>query len=98
MKNILLVSIIGLTMYSCTNINDVKKEYEFGNPVARELLLNGYNRVIDEKIDGSILKKALKGNEECKLIVLAQMEALRGIPSDKVRHAPIIVPIRPGKQ
>ncbi|SRR6266446_1713883 len=89
-----LVVLCALTLLSgCDDYTRVLDAYDERNPVARELLLNGFNDRVGYHVSTKLLKKALQGDEEAKLIILAQMESLRGMmPERRTTIVPIITP------
>ena len=79
---------------SCTDYSKVREEaYKKNNPHAKELLLHGFNCKASEYIDTETINRALEGDEEAKLIIYAQMQMLRGMPSSHthVVPAPVII-------
>lgn len=92
--NKLYIFLLMFTLTACYDYNRVKKEaYKKNNIHAKELLLNGYNKKIDEFLDGETIDRALDGDEEAKRIIYAQMQILKGMPSTKTHivPAPVII-------
>ena len=80
----------------CACSNDhmkVMNAYKKNNEQAKDLLLHGFNSKVAAYIDTILIDRALAGDEEAKLMVIAQMEAFRGMPEESrtmVMPVPII--------
>ena len=81
-----------LLLVSCTDHGKVMNEYAKGNKNASDLLLHGLQMKNSEYISTELIEKALKGDEEAKQIIYAQIATLGGV--ENISHFPIIIPIR----
>lgn len=86
----LLLLFAPLCLVGCTDHSMVMKEYQNGNPNAKDLLIHGFNLKNSENISTYLIKKSLKGDEEAKEIIYAQIESLKGLPSN---HAHMVAPV-----
>jgi hypothetical protein len=81
-----------LLLTSCTDHGKVMDEYEKGNKNASDLLLHGLQRKNSEYISTELIEKALKGDEEAKQIIYAQIATLGGVENENIRHRTIVIP------
>jgi hypothetical protein len=63
--------------------------YRENNPHAKDLLLHGLNSEASSYISSTLIERALNGDEEAKLMIYAQMESLKGMPSTSYHSTPI---------
>ena len=89
MKYFLVLSLM-IILTSC-DYYDVMKGYKQESPHAKDLLFHGYNQRIDDYISSILIKRALEGDEEAKLMIYAQIDVLRGMPTNS--HSTVIVPV-----
>lgn len=89
----LFVFLLVIFLTGCTDHRKVMKEYESGNKNAADLLLHGFNMKNSEYISTYLINKSLAGDEEAKQIIYAQIESLRGLPSNhaQVVTTPVII-------
>ena len=76
------------------------KEYKTGNKHATDLLLHGFQEKNSLYIASELIDRALQGDEEAKLIIYAQINTLRGIPTSNSTFyaAPVVVPINSSRR
>lgn len=85
----LFIFAVTILLISCTDHAKVMEQYKKKNPNAKEMLLKGFNAKVSEDIDSSLIKAALSGDEEAKVIIYAQMEVLRGLQAEDNHYDPM---------
>lgn len=81
---------------SCSDHEKVMKEYKKGNKHAADLLLHGFQMKNSEHISSHIVDLALKGDQEAKEIIYAQIDTLRGTETH-TNHT-IVIPPNSGRK
>lgn len=86
------VFLVALCIVGCTDHSKVMSEYDKGNKHAADLLLHGFNVKNSEHISTALINRSLKGDEEAKQIIYAQIESLKGLPSNYPHmFAPVVI-------
>ncbi len=91
-----LIFFLMIVLTAC-DYQDVMKEYKRNSPHAKDLLLHGYNSKVDCNISSILIERALDGDEEAKLMIYAQIEVLRGMPSRSHSTFVMPMPVRTGR-
>ena len=92
MKYIPLLSIF---LFACSSDYDmVEKSYFRGNPHAKFLLENGFTDRSSNRISSKLIKSALQGDEDAKIIVIAQSNVFNRESESMVRSHPVFIPMK----
>lgn len=95
---LLCLLLLSLCMVSCTDYSKVMKQYKDNNPHAKDLLSHGFNMKNSEYISTECIERSLKGDEEAKSIVYAQIDTLKGVNSSSSHVYPVVVPMNAARR
>ena len=93
-----LALILCLLLTACTDHMKVMEEYEKGNRNATELLLHGFNDRNAHNLSSELIDKALKGDQQAKDIIYAQIETLGPCHPHPSHMYPVVIPMQTGRR